>query len=325
MKPGKLPENVLKRSVLKSLKSKREEVKVGAAVGADCAILKFENEWETAVSSDVLTLTDKKKGSRIIYKVTNNLVAAKSEPVAVMITFLMPKGFLESDMKDIMLDLEKTCREQNIQIAGGHTEVVDSLLKPLLSVTGIGKRREQPKKNQAKPGQDILVTKWIGMEGTVQLAEEKWEELTKRFSEKFLEGALALEQYFSVIPEAATAGKSDIGAMHDVSGGGIYGALWEMAESSGVGLEIDLKKIPVKQETVEICNFCNINPYELKSGGSLLLTCDCGEQLAEELIRLGIKATVIGKTTGGNDRLIMVEEEKRFLTPPKRDAYHLAD
>ena len=71
--------------------------------------------------------------------------------------------------------------------------------------------------------------------------------------------------------------------MHDVTEGGIFGALWEIAEASGVGLEIDLKKIPLKQETVEICEFFGINPYELISSGSMLMATEDGNGLVMEL------------------------------------------
>ena len=89
----------------------------------------------------------------------------------------------------------------------------------------------------------------------------------------------------SVIPEAATAVKSGVGAMHDVTEGGIFGALWELAEASGVGLEIELKKIPLKQETVEICEFFGINPYELISSGVMLMAAKDGNRLVMELAK----------------------------------------
>lgn len=70
-----------------------------------------------------------------------------------------------------------------------------------------------------------------------------------------------------------------VSAMHDVTEGGIFGALWEMAEASGVGLCVDLKKIPIRQETIEICEFFNLNPYQLISSGSMLIGTDHGSQL----------------------------------------------
>ena len=97
------------------------------------------------------------------------------------------------------------------------------------------------------------------------------------------------------------------------------GALWELAESSGVGLEIDLKKIPVKQETIEVCEFFGINPYELVSSGCMLMTSSDGNMLVRELEKDGIHAVVIGKAVDGNERVLLNEEERRFLEPPKTD------
>ena len=107
--------------------------------------------------------------------------------------------------------------------------------------------------------------------------------------------------------------------MHDVTEGGIFGALWELAESSGVGLEIDWKRIPVRQETIEICEFFEINPYELISSGSLLMVTDDGFGLVRELEAIRIPAAVIGKVREGNDRVVISGEERRFLGPPKAD------
>jgi hydrogenase expression/formation protein HypE len=113
--------------------------------------------------------------------------------------------------------------------------------------------------------------------------------------------------------------KSGVSAMHDVTEGGIFGALWEMAEASGVGLEIDLKKIPIRQETVEICEFFGLNPYQLISSGSMLMATEDGNRLVSDLEKSGIHAVVVGKATEGNDRVLLNGEERRFLEPPKTD------
>ena len=134
-----------------------------------------------------------------------------------------------------------------------------------------------------------------------------------------METARNFDKYLSVVPEAAVAVKSGVSAMHDVTEGGIFGALWEMAESSGIGLTIDLKKIPVRQETIEVCEFFGINPYELISSGSMLMASQDGNQLVQDLERAGIPAVVVGKATAGNDRVLLNGEEQRFLEPPKTD------
>ena len=92
-----------------------------------------------------------------------------------------------------------------------------------------------------------------------------------------------------------------------------------MAEASGVGLEIDLKKIPIRQETVEVCEFFGINPYKLISSGCMLMAAEDGNTLVRELEKEGIPATIIGKAIEGNDRVLLNEDEKRFLEPPKTD------
>ena len=107
--------------------------------------------------------------------------------------------------------------------------------------------------------------------------------------------------------------------MHDVTEGGIFGALWEMAEASGIGMEIDLKKIPVRQETIEICEYFDINPYELISSGCMLMAASDGNTIVRELEKAGIHAAVVGKAMEGNDRVLYAAGERRFLEPPKAD------
>ena len=82
---------------------------------------------------------------------------------------------------------------------------------------------------------------------------------------------------------------------------------------------MDLRKIPVRQETIEICEYFDINPYNVLSGGSLLAAAKEGTALAEALTRKGIPTVVIGRLTKGNDRILWNEGNKRFLDRPQKD------
>ncbi len=166
---------------------------------------------------------------------------------------------------------------------------------------------------------ELVATKWIGLEGTAILAKEKEEVLAERFSAPFVEEAKALDRYLSVLPEAAVAVRHGVAAMHDVTEGGIFGALWELAEASGVGLAVELERIPVRQETVEICEFFGINPYGLISSGCMLMAAENGASLVQELKKEGIPAVARGRTTGGKDRVVFNGDNRRFLVPPKAD------
>lgn len=321
MKVGKLPESVLKRSVIRQIKTKRKEVLVGADVGEDCAVIALKEDEVFVMSTDPVTGTAVDIGSLSVHITVNDIVSAGAEPVGVMLSVLLPETIEEEEIRAMMQQVEETCADLEIQAIGGHTEVTRAVKQPIITVTGIGKvkRGKLVTTGGARPGNDIVVTKWLGLEGTSIIAKEKEQELLDRFSPGFLREAQKFDRYLSVVPEAAVAVKSGVTAMHDVTEGGIFGALWELAEASGVGLEIDLLKLPIRQETVEICEYYGLNPYELISSGSMLMASANGYDLARALEQAGIPAAVVGKATAGNDRLIWNGGEKRYLEPPKAD------
>lgn len=321
MKVGKVSETILKRSIFKQIHTRRDEVLLGAGVGEDCAAIKLEPGEIFVMSTDPITGTVKDIGNLAIQITANDLASSGAEPLGVLLTVLLPEVIEEADIREMMRQVEEACGRFHIQVMGGHTEVTRAVNQPIISVTGVGKVREDRLVSTAgaKAGQDIVVTKWIGIEGTSIIAKEKEEELRTRFSKNFVDTAKGFDAYLSVLPEAALAVKSGVSAMHDVTEGGIYGALWELAEASGIGLEIDLRAIPIRQETVEICEYFGLNPYYLISSGCMLMACDRGHDLVRELQKAGIAAAVIGKATNEKARRIRNGEEESFLERPHTD------
>lgn len=347
MKIGKVPENVLKRSVLKQIQTKREEIIRGAGIGEDCAIFSFGSRGimmscvqTAAVKTGTADSSDSVFMKHLVQRCANNLAAAGAQPVGVMIALMLPEETEEQNVRVLMAEAEERCRQLNIQIVGGQTCVSRAVKQPTAAVTGYGKpftagdseeetdndtRKEKSgriKKSLAetvRAGQDVVVSKWIGLEGTAMLAGRYREKLLERYPAYLVEEAAGFEHLLSVIPEAATAIKSGVCMMHDASEGGIFGALWELAEKAGVGLTIDLKKIPLRQETVEVCECCNVNPYELLSGGALVMVTEDGPGLLAALEAEKIPAAIVGRTTDSNDRIIRNGDEIRFLDRPKND------
>lgn len=322
MKKGKLPENILKRAVLKYTHIQQKEIIKGAGIGADCAFLRCGDDGEgiSAVTTQTVTLPIEDAGKLAVYAATNNLAAAGAEAKAVTLAVTLPEDMQEARLKEIMQQIEDTCRGIGIGIAGGHTEVTDAVKTPVITVTAIGSQGPFKKIENGDSGDmDIVMTKWLGIEGTVILSKEKKNELLGRYPLSMITKAQGFEKYLSIASEAATAGKSGVYAMHDARNGGVFGALWELSKSMGVGLSIDLKKIPVRQETIEICEFFDLNPYELLAGGCLLIVTPESGKLMEALREEGILAAVIGRTTKSNDKVIFNEDENRFLEPAKPD------
>ena len=192
------------------------------------------------------------------------------------------------------------------------------------------------------PGNELVVAGAIGLEGTALIARQKYARLRKHFSESFLrecqgfwptclneantmQGANNLGQSWepdafsesgSVWETARAAGATALYAMNE---GGFLSALWKMAEASQVGLEMDFGKVPIRQETIEICEIFDINPYRMRSGGALLIGMPAGEGLVHKLHRMGVMASVIGQTNAGNDRLLYYNGNARYLDRPIKD------
>lgn len=321
MKIGKLPEPVLIRSVLKQVKHRREEVLVGPAVGQDCAVVQVEPDEVLVMSTDPITGTVKDLGSHSIHITANDLAASGAEPIGVMLTVMLPDTVEEPEVKKMMQEAEATCKKLNMEVLGGHTEITNVVSQPLISVTGVGKIKKSRVITtlQVQPEQDIVVTKWIGLEATTILAKEREEELRKRFPAGIVDTAIGFDQFLSVVPESRIAMEHGVTAMHDITEGGVFGALWEMASGAGVGLEVDLKKIPIRQETVEICQYFDLNPYQIMSSGSMMIAADDGHELVRKLEKAGIHAAVVGRTNAGNDRILRNGEDVRYLDKPQPD------
>lgn len=321
MKLGKVPEIVLKRSVFKQIRHRRDEVIVRPGVGEDCSVIELEEDEVCVLSTDPVVGTVEEIGTLAVHVTVNDLVCSGAEAIGVMLSMLLPCKSGEQQIKRLIRDIEEECHKLNMEIIGGHTEYTKAVNEPVITVTGVGKvkKSELIRTRAIKPGEEIVMTKWAGLEGTAILAKEKEEELKSRYTSYFIDGAKKLMSNLSVVPEAKIGKQMKVTAMHDVTEGGIFGALWELVAAADVGLLVDLAQIPLKQETIEISEFYDLNPYMLTSSGSLLLVTEDANHLVDELEKQGIKATVIGRITQGHERIVINEDERRYLQPPRFD------
>ena len=159
---------------------------------------------------------------------------------------------------------------------------------------------------------DIVIASPVGVRGTLQLLHRERERLLRRFSPGWLAKAEALQERWAepVLPEL-----SDPYVCREAGKAGIYAALWELAEQEGCGLKVQLRKIPILQETIEICNELEADPYRMDSGSCYLFFCEGGMHFADRLREAGFPyATVAGYTTGERKRLLLYGDNERYLT-----------
>lgn len=178
---------------------------------------------------------------------------------------------------------------------------------------------------------DLVVAGAVALKGTVLIAEQEYSLLRKRFSEGFLYSCRQLEEYGIPKKSFPDAENTDVGeiwqmaqlagasALYAMGEGGVLSALWKMAEASNVGLTVDLRRIPIRQETIEVCEYFELNPYYLLSGGALLVGIPKGEAFVQEVRKRGVPSAVIGRTNNGNDRILYSGENARYLDRPAAD------
>ena len=170
-----------------------------------------------------------------------------------------------------------------------------------------------------KQGDDLVVAGVIGIRGTQLLMQKERETLLQYFSDGFLWSTARILEKCSVSADISEIFKGKVHARYDLGVGGVLSGMWKMAEASETGLRADLRAIPVRQETIEICERLDVNPYKLLSEGAVLLGCTDGEKLVQELSHHQIPAAVIGKAVAGNDRLLYSGELTRYLERPSQD------
>ena len=166
---------------------------------------------------------------------------------------------------------------------------------------------------------DIGVCGLIGYEGALALYKENRAFLDARFPAFWIRNFLELPKKQPSAKQEATDEQCTI----ETGKGGSYAALWELCETLGCGCEVDIKRIPIAQEVVEICECFDQDPYEIDSPGAWIVA---GDDLEAKQV------TIIGKTTDSKDRIILMgydekkkERAKRFLTPPERQEKDLAN
>ena len=164
-------------------------------------------------------------------------------------------------------------------------------------------------------GDEIVISKWAALKGTADLTSENEEELKASFPSMFVENALNLKEFCSTEKEREIALSLEPSLIMEAGEKGIYGSLWDLGETAGTGFDVYLRDIPMRQETIEIAELFDLDPYLMDSGGALIICTKRGYALSKALKEAGLPAAVIGTVTDSNDRVVIFNEVRRFLSP----------
>ncbi|WP_425446378.1 AIR synthase family protein [Dethiothermospora halolimnae] len=321
MKIGKLPNDVLEDIVLSNITEKRKEVLWGAGVGEDCAVLDFGKE-ACVMSTDPITGAIKNIGSLAVHISCNDVASNGAEPIGVLLTILVPPNTTKEDISEIMSDASDAANSLNVSIIGGHTEITDAVNKVVISATVVGKQLKEKILNpkNINIGDKVIITKMAGIEGTSIIAHDLEEKLKNKLTNEELTEAKNMDKYTSVVKEGKICGEIGVDYMHDVTEGGLLGAIWETSKAIDRGIKIKRDSIPVSPVTNKICNIFNIDPLKLISSGSMVIIAseEKVKLITKGLYNNNIKSTIIGEVI---DKGIFMEDKGSLneILPPKSD------
>lgn len=298
--PGKLPPDLL-ASHLAGLAARDPAVLLPPGLGEDVAALDIGGEEVLVVHGDPVTLTGHGVARWAVDVNLNDLAVSGARPRWLLATVLLPPGTTASAALCLLADLAGAAAASGLSLVGGHTEVTDTVTRPLVSLTAMGTvaRDRLLDKRRVEPGDDLVLTRALAVEGTALLAVELADELRAAgLGEDELEACRALAADVSVAREAlAAAALPGVHAVHDVTEGGLAAAVRELAAATGHGITVEREAVPVLPQTRRVCDALAVDPLGLIASGSLLVCCrpEATPRLREVLAGLGVPATVIGR------------------------------
>lgn len=304
---GKLPPALLAR-LLGTIPATDPRVIVGSRTGEDAAVIDAGDRYLIA-TTDPITFVAERAGWYAVHVNANDVAVMGGTPRWMLATLLLPPAGDTALVEALHGQILAACAELGIALIGGHTEVTHGLDRPIISATMLGEvaKDRLVTSSGARPGDRILISTGIAVEGTAALAVEASAQLRAAgVPAAMLDRAAALldQPGISVVAAArALCAALHPHAMHDATEGGLATALGEVAGASGVGLAIDRAAIPILPETRAVCAALDLDPLGLLASGCLIAAvAPADEQTAlAALHALGIAAAVIGEATPPGD------------------------
>ena len=333
---GKFPIDLIEKMVYPKLGAKRTEVLVGPGHGRDNAIVRLGNNQVLVTTADPLSVIPalgfEDSAYISVHLLASDLATCGFPPQFFIVNLNLPPQMRDDELEKYWSSINFECEKLGVAIIGGHT---GRYVGSDYTVVGggvmmaIAPENQYIASNMSKPGDTILMTKGVAIATTAILSRVYPETVEKTYGASFLKRAKQYIQKFSVVDDALTAASvglrnNGVTAMHDVTEGGLLGALYELSEASSIGLEVDLSEVIVPEEAGKMCELFKISPYSTLSEGTLLLTVKPEKISAvQQALNLkGIKNAVIGKVTDAKQgKWIKKAGKRESLEKPMSDPY----
>lgn len=332
-KTGKIDLDTFKSLILRGLGKRKESVIVPPFTGIDAAVIDIGNDRVLVIAEDPIFSIPGQPlemfGWYTVHIGASDVAVMGVKPEYMAYTLLLPPGTSDDDLRRIIESIHRTAEELEIAIVGGHTGYYLGFAAPTvggITVFAIAEKDSYVTPAGARAGDDVILTKGPAIETAGILAVLREKELLERYPKKLVEKAKALCKEMTVVKDALIAMEAGgVTAMHDATEGGVLGGLFEIANASGVGMEIDESLFIYPEEVKIVCDVFGIDPVKAIAEGSLLITSNpkSSERIIERLEEGGISASVIGRVTDDPAKRIMRRLDGSIvpLEIPKEDPF----
>lgn len=261
-------------------------------------------------------------GVYAVAAVANALAAAGAEEIGIGVQIHIPTYGYQSRIHGLEKSVRKICKEKGFTLLEVKTGKNPSLRFAQVVANGVAVVKKTGEESRPKAGQALVLLKWLGMEGMLRITEEKEAPLKERFSPGFFAQIRSYESQVFSVEEVRQAREAGAIYLRQITEGGILAELYRLAQEEQVGLDLDLKKMSLLQETVEVCEQFHLNPYQMTSTGTFLAVTEDGSAFARKMEEAGIPVSVIGYLTDNHDKIIRNGEEVRYIDRPAPDAVY---
>ncbi len=332
---GKISLEVFNELIYPRLGAKRKEVLVGPQHGVDVGIVEIGNK-AVALTTDPVFIVPEYGFERAawfaVHILASDVVTSGLKPTYMAIDLNLPMEITERQLKTLWEVIDRECKKLGIPIICGHTARYENCHYPMVggaTVISVGDKDKYVSPRLVSKADKIIITKGPAIEASGIFATMFPDLLEKEFGADFTQKAKGLFYKMSVVEDALTScsvgvRENGVTAMHDATECGIWGGLYEIAQSSRCGLIIEEEKLVIEPCVREICELFKIDPYKSISEGTLILTCrpHKAEEIVRALSKKGILASVVGEVVDSTQGIILVKEGKeRKLEHPGVDPF----
>ena len=322
---GKLPPEML-AEITRLAPVTDPRIQLGPGIGLDCGIIELEDRF-LVMKTDPITFATDKIGWYAVNVNANDIATTGARPKWIMVTTLFPEN--KTDQKSVFKISEQlfdACRQMDISLVNAHTEITFGISRPIMICAMVGEVEKDKlvTPTGCRPGDAILVTKGVPIEGTAILAAEFSERLKGFLSEE----ELRIAQNFTHNPGIGVTRDAQLAlahgqvtAMHDPTEGGIASALWELSHASGRHFTVNPDLIPIPALSAKICGFFGLNPLNTIASGALLMTVAQADKdkILEAFKAENIPCKQIGTVSEHQGAGVTINDQGALLPWPERD------